>query len=149
LALRQYFLDNDFNLRLGDFNSSQFPGQPALDFEKASYCLPRDYEALNTITSELFALGSTLYELVTGRAPYQDLYRLESEEVMLSRDHAVIRARLQRQQEADFETEKRFKSQNFPDVSCLFGGNIIIRCWKGQFNSAQEAIAYYNSPQEV
>lgn len=60
LALRQFFIDDDYNLRLGDFNSSQYPGHPALGYEKATHCLPRDYELPNTALSDLFALGSNL-----------------------------------------------------------------------------------------
>ncbi|KAH2132619.1 hypothetical protein KXV68_000480, partial [Aspergillus fumigatus] len=60
LALRQFFVDDALNVRLGDFNSSQYPGHPALGYEKASHCLPRDYDMPNTIMSDLFALGSTL-----------------------------------------------------------------------------------------
>lgn len=44
LALGQFFIDDDFNIRLGDFNSSQCPGHPTLGYEKATHCLPRDYD---------------------------------------------------------------------------------------------------------
>ncbi|KAL2866154.1 uncharacterized protein BJX67DRAFT_372804 [Aspergillus lucknowensis] len=40
-----------------------YPGHPALGYEKASYCLPRDYKIPNTILSDIFALGSILYKL--------------------------------------------------------------------------------------
>ncbi|KAJ5087938.1 hypothetical protein N7456_011554 [Penicillium angulare] len=74
LALRQFFIDDDFNLRLGDFNASRCPEHIALGYEKASHCLPRDYEGPNTEASDIFAMGSTLYELVTGQVPYGELY---------------------------------------------------------------------------
>lgn len=57
LALRQFFVDDNLNLRLGDFNSSQCPGYPALGYEKASHCLPRDYELPNTEASDIFCVG--------------------------------------------------------------------------------------------
>ncbi|KAI9837944.1 MAG: hypothetical protein M1837_002652 [Sclerophora amabilis] len=143
MALRQFFLDDHLNARLGDFNSSQCPGQPALGFEKASHCLPRDYEEPNTITSDLFALGSTLYELVAGKAPYSDLYPVESEAVMRSDDAAVIAARIERHQQADSKIEALYIQQNFPDVSCVFGGDVILGCWKGEFSSAKVALVTY------
>jgi serine/threonine protein kinase len=143
LALRQFFLDDDLNVRLGDFNSSQFPGQPGLGYEKPSHCLPRDYEGLNTIMSDLFALGSTLYELVAGKAPYSELYPIEPDDVMQSRDHDVIRARIRREQQVDSEIETRYRNQVFPDVSCLFGAEIIWGCWEGTFSSAREALTRY------
>ncbi|WEW60079.1 serine/threonine protein kinase [Emydomyces testavorans] len=140
LALRQFFLDDDLNVRLGDFNSSQYPGHVALGYEKASHCLPRDYDSPNTVMSDLFALGSTLYELVAGKAPYSELYPVEPEDVMRSKDHTVIRARIQRQQQVDLEIEARYKDGHFPDVACLFGGKIILGCWEGSISSAKDAL---------
>ncbi|PLB55806.1 kinase-like protein [Aspergillus steynii IBT 23096] len=143
LALRQFFVDDDLNIRLGDFNSSQYPGHPALGYEKASHCLPRDYELPNTVTSDLFALGSTLHELVAGSPPYQELYPIETQDVVQSSDHAVIRARVQRQHLADCEVEERFRNQLFPDVSGLRGSDVILGCWRGHFSSAEEALSQY------
>ncbi|KAJ5521634.1 kinase-like protein [Penicillium freii] len=129
LALRQFFsfsLMIISNIRLGDFNSSQYPGHPALGYEKTTHCLPRDYELPNTIFSDIFALGSTLYELLTSKAPYRDLYPVEPEDIVRSSDPDVIRARFQRQQLADLEVEQRYKNHAFPDVSHLFRGDIIL-----------------------
>lgn len=138
LALRQFFVDDDFNLRLGDFNSSQCTGYPALGYEKASHCLPRDYELPNTETSDIFALGSTLYELVAGRAPYSELNTIESN------DPDSIKAQIRRQHEVvDFEIEDRYKKQRFPDVTEVRRGDIILGCWKGQFATAKEALDLY------
>lgn len=67
LALRQFFLDDNLDARLGDFSSSQYPRHIALGYERASHCLPRDYEGPNSVTSDLFALGSTLYKLLPAR----------------------------------------------------------------------------------
>ena len=139
LALRQFFLDDDFNLRLGDFNSSQCPGYLSLGYEKASHCLPRDYDLPNTETSDIFALGSTLYELVACKAPYSELAGPKSD------DPDVIKAQILRQYEMDHEIELRYKNHVFPDVSGLFGGNIILGCWKGDFSDAKEALDLYIS----
>lgn len=137
LALRQFFLDDDFNLRLGDFNSSQCPGHLALGYEKASHCLPRDYDLPNTEVSDIFALGSTLYELVAGEVPYSELGGPKSD------DPDVIKAQIQRQHEVDHEIELRYKNYIFPDVSGLFGRNIILGCWRGDFSHAKEALDLY------
>ncbi|KAJ5111707.1 hypothetical protein NUU61_001337 [Penicillium alfredii] len=139
LALRQFFLDDEFNIRLGDFNSSQCPGYLALGYEKASHCLPRDYDLPNTEISDLFALGSTLYELVACKAPYSELAGPKSD------DPDVIKAQILRQHEVDHEIELRYKNHMFPDVSGLFGGNIILGCWRGDFSDAKEALDLYRS----
>lgn len=138
LGLRQFFVDDELNLRLGDFNSSQCAGHPALGYEKASHCLPRDYELPNTETSDIFALGSTLYELVAGKAPYSELNAIESD------DPDSIKAQIRRQHEVvDFEIEQRYKKQQFPDVTGLWRGDIILGCWRGQFATAKEVLDLY------
>lgn len=143
MALRQFFVDDDLNTRLGDFDSSQYPGQPALGFEKASHCLPRDYEAPNTVTSDPFALGSTLYELIAGKSPYSELHPLEPEAVMRSNDFTDIMARIERRRLADSKIEALYIQQVFPDVSCVFGSDVIMECWKGEFFSTEEALLRY------
>ncbi|KAI3295991.1 hypothetical protein DTO002I6_3674 [Penicillium roqueforti] len=137
LALRQFFIDENFDLRLGDFNSSQCPGHAALGYEKASHCLPRDYELPNTEASDIFALGSTLYELVTGKAPYSELYGPKTD------DPDIIKARLRRQDVIDYDIESRYKNGIFPDVSDVFGGKIILGCWRGEISTAQGALDLY------
>jgi serine/threonine protein kinase len=140
LALRQFFVDDNLDLRLGDFNSSQCAGHPALGYEKASHCLPRDYELPNTESSDIFALGSTLYELVTGKPPYGELNEIDSN------DPDLIKAQIRRQhQVVDFEIERRYKMQQFPDVTDLYCGDIILGCWKGKFVTAKEALDLYFS----
>lgn len=140
LALRQFFVDENLNVRLADFNASQYLDQMALGYEKATHCLPRDCEEPNTIRSDLFALGSTLYELSAGKIPYSNMYPVESDAVRRSNDHAIIMARIQRKQQADSKVEALYTQRIFPDVSGLFGGDIITRCWKGEFPSAKAVL---------
>lgn len=139
LALRQSSVDNNLDLRLGDFNSSQYPRHPALGYEKAAHCLPRDYELPNTEKSDIFALGFTLYELVVLKAPYIELNPIDSN----SNDPDVIKARIQRQQQTDIEIELRYKNHNFPDVSGVFRGDVILGCRRGDFTTAKEALHLY------
>ncbi|CAG8908882.1 unnamed protein product [Penicillium egyptiacum] len=137
LALRQFFIDDNFDLRLSDFNSSQCPGHIALGYEKASHCLPQDYALLNTEASDIFALGSTLSELVTGEAPYSELYGPKSD------DPDIIEARLQRQDVIDYGIETPYKNGNCPDVADIFGGEVLLGCWRGEISTAQEALDLY------
>ncbi|KZF20454.1 kinase-like protein [Xylona heveae TC161] len=145
LALRQLFLDDNMDVRLGDFNLSQYPGHIALGYEKVSHCLPRNYEDPNSIHSDLFALGSTLYELVARKAPYNELYPREPEAVLRSRDQSVIQARVQRQWQVDSEIEALYKNKEFPNVTKFFGGDIILGCWDGSISSASDALELYKA----
>ena len=145
LALRQFFLDDSLDVRLGDFNASQYPGHSALGYEKAPHCLPRDYEAPNTTQSDLFAMGSTLYELVVGRVPYDELYPTESESKVILRenDPAAVVSYFERREQADEDIEALYTKQIFPDTSQIFGGELISSCWKGEFQSAKQALDRY------
>jgi hypothetical protein len=124
LALRQFFVDDELNIRLGDFSASQYPENPALGYEKATHCLPRDYAQPNTVLSDLFALGSTLFELVTGKAPYAELYPAEFQDIAPSDIQILTRA--QQRRAADAEVEKRFRNLQFPDVSHIFFGVMLF-----------------------
>ena len=64
------------------------------------------------MATDLFALGSTIYELLTGHSPYEEL---PSDEV-----------------------ERLYQEKEFPDVSNLPCGDVIIQCWLGEFDSAQQ-----------
>ncbi|KAH8799415.1 kinase-like domain-containing protein [Xylogone sp. PMI_703] len=114
LALRQFFLDSDMNARLADFGASGYPGQEALGMEGASHSLPRDPNQPNTILSDLFALGSTLYELGVGETPYHGC--------------------------EDDVIENRYAKKDFPTVDDVFCGCIIIGCWRCEFPSAEHVL---------
>ncbi|KAF4448128.1 serine/threonine protein kinase [Fusarium austroafricanum] len=79
LRLEQWLLEENLHPRLADFSGSRFDERPDLGLESAaaasleciSHRLPRDFDEDSTIISDLFALGSTLYELVAGSRPYE------------------------------------------------------------------------------
>ncbi|KAJ5252593.1 hypothetical protein N7489_003003 [Penicillium chrysogenum] len=84
LAPRQFFIDDDFDLPLCDFNSSQCPGHVALGYEKASHCLPRDYALPSTEASDIFALGSTFYDLVSGKETHIANFMVQNLTILVS-----------------------------------------------------------------
>ena len=118
LALRQYLLDDSLNARLSDFCGSGYPGQRALAIEGYSHCLPRDFDQPSTIGSDLFALGSTLYELWFGEPPFCAL--------------------------SDQDIEARYVQGDFADVAGIRCGSIIRRCWRQEFSSADEVLSQFN-----
>ena len=84
--------------------------------ENASHFLPRDCTHDNTVESDLFALGSSLFELMTGKAPYDDQPR-ESIETL-------------------------FSQGIFPSVDGLLLGEMIKGCWTMKFSSAREVLEF-------
>ncbi|KAF2452444.1 kinase-like domain-containing protein [Lineolata rhizophorae] len=124
LRLDQWLLDACLNARLSDFNASGFDnqpdlglkGRPAQGLEAPSHCLPRDAGADNTVKSDLFALGSSLYELVAGQTPYEGL----SNEFI----------------------ESLFEKGKFPSTEGLPLRDIIMGCWKAKFSSAKDILDY-------
>ena len=128
LRLDQWLLDDDMCPRLADFHGSGFDGEPALGlaytpatkFESASHCQPRDFEQDNTVTSDLFALGSSLYELMTDYPPYEG--------------------------EEDDAIERKFASHIFPIVEHIPLGRVILGCWQGRYCSASDVLADLPGP---
>lgn len=122
--LEQWLLDEMLNARLSDFNASGYDsnaelglkGSEAIGAENASHFLPRDPAHDSTVESDLFALGSTLFELMTGKAPY-DYQPPESIEAF-------------------------FREGIFPSVEGLLLGEVIKGCWTTKFLSAKELLKF-------
>jgi serine/threonine protein kinase len=123
LALRQFLLDANDNARLSDFAASGYPGQCALGMECASHYLPRDPDLPNTVESDLFALGSVLYEVMAGETPYHG--------------------------KSDKEIETLYKEENFPAVNKFLCGNVIMGCWKREWRSTEEVLARYDEYRRI
>ncbi|KAI9747142.1 MAG: hypothetical protein M4579_007518, partial [Chaenotheca gracillima] len=113
LAARQLLLDADLHVKLCDFGFSAFEGTEEIGFENYRHWLPRD-SVSSSVKSDLFALGSTIYEIVAGEEPYKD--------------------------KEDQEVEALFRKGIFPDVSGFLCGNVISGCWDGRFNNAAEIL---------
>jgi serine/threonine protein kinase len=139
LNLKQIMLDGNFDARLSDFNASACLGQPALGYEKATHFLPRDPNDANTVRSDLFALGSTLYELAYCKAPYSELYPQQP----TSLDPDTYNSYCKLQEQADQKVQQLFSEKRFPDISCSFCGVTIRGCWEERFASAEEVLSSY------
>lgn len=80
--------------------------------ESIRFFLPRDAMAAPTIKSDLFALGSTIYYIMSGREPYDAL--------------------------PDEEVTARYSRGDFPEVNSMPCGQIILGCWTGDFDDAEK-----------
>jgi serine/threonine protein kinase len=111
IKLSQWLLDKELNARL---SALDLDGIKALGHEQPSHFMPRDPARDNTIRSDLFALGSALYELERGRCPYTEV-----------REDLIT---------------GYFATQHFPSLVGLSMGSIIAACWKGEYTSAAQML---------
>jgi serine/threonine protein kinase len=93
-------LDEKSEVYLMDFSGSCIDGKQGTALESVRFFLPRNQDAESTIRTDLFALGSTLYEIMTGEQPYCDL--------------------------ADEAVEERFRHGVFPDVATIPMGDQAV-----------------------
>ncbi|RDL34683.1 Uncharacterized protein BP5553_07811 [Venustampulla echinocandica] len=107
-----FLLDSTLRLRIIDFSGSSIDGSYFSAMESARFCLPRSWEAPSTIATDIFALGSTIYEIMTGTQPYAH--------------------------HTDEEVEALFKEGTFPPVDTIPCGELIERCWHSEVHSAEE-----------
>jgi serine/threonine protein kinase len=119
LAARQFLLDANLHVHLSDFGFSSLNSGDVLGFENASHHMPRDIDCNmpSTTRSDLFALGSTLYEIMTGKPPYKG--------------------------KSDDAITQLYCIGLFPDVADVLCGDIIMDCWQGRFTSALEVLEYF------
>jgi len=114
IKTENFLLDSALRLRIIDFSGSSIDEKWASAFEGARFCLPRSLDEPSTTITDLFALGSTIYEIMTGKQPYEDL--------------------------SDDEVEARYKQLLFPSVATIPCGEVIIACWCSKLKSANEVL---------
>ncbi|OBT61377.1 hypothetical protein VE03_09240 [Pseudogymnoascus sp. 23342-1-I1] len=110
-----FLLDETLRLKIIDFEGSSPDGCEPSSLENTRFFLPRDWREPSTARTELFALGSVIYEIMTGKEPYLEL--------------------------GDEEVTALFEEKKFPPVDQLPCGDIIMKCWLGELHSAEEVRA--------
>lgn len=113
-----FLVDEGLRLRLIDFSGSSVDGKPPLVVENTRFFLPRSRnDDSSSVLSDLFALGSSMYEIMTGEQPYAE--------------------------RSEDEVEIMYTNREFPSVNKVMCGNTIQGCWMCRFNSAQEVAAAF------
>ncbi|KAJ6109360.1 hypothetical protein N7486_001594 [Penicillium sp. IBT 16267x] len=107
---RNFLLDATLDIKIIDFSGSSLDGSKPASGEGTRFFLPRHWRDQPTVTTDLFALGSTLYEIFQGTSPYEEI---PSDEV-----------------------ERLFTQKEFPTVSDILCGQIIKQCWLSRVDSA-------------
>ncbi|KAM9877595.1 kinase [Verticillium dahliae] len=109
LTTSNMLLDDRLNLKLADFAGSSIDLQPLLVTITASHEYPGD---LLSTQADIFAVGSAMYEIMTGERPYSSL--------------------------SEVDTRMRFKNKEFPDIASLGSlGHVIRACWEGSYSNSK------------
>lgn len=115
LTCHNICLDDNQNAKLLDFGGSSLDGSEPLIAVTNSHMWPGGDNKSPQV--DIFALGSTLYEIWTGKPPF---YWLES---------------------WDPEITESFKRSEFPETKSLGPiGDVIRGCWQGRFASADDVL---------
>ncbi|KAF2691439.1 hypothetical protein K458DRAFT_437910 [Lentithecium fluviatile CBS 122367] len=109
---RYVFQSEDATGKLSDFAGSSIDGS-------APSVLPSPHSEhpnmpKSSIQSEMFALGSTLYEVDTAQQLYHD--------------------------KSDKDIHELFRAGDFPDMSALMLGEVISKCWRVEYKDLGEAV---------
>ena len=115
ISCNNIFVDHSLNVKLGDFAGSAIDGEPPLICYKTSHEHP-SIEGIS-VRSELFALGSTFYEIMTGSKPYKEV--------------------------SDPEICAAYEMGKYPELSSLTAfSDIITRCWAQEYVNVDELLGY-------
>jgi serine/threonine protein kinase len=119
--LKQWLLDETYNAWLSDFDASGYDrnveiGLEGIRAENANHFMLRDHALNNTVESDLFALKSTLYKLITEKLPYKG-QSLKS-------------------------VKNLFRKGVFSSVNGLSLSDLIIGCWVKKFRSVKEMLKF-------
>ncbi|KAI1128801.1 kinase-like domain-containing protein [Nemania abortiva] len=111
-----FLLDENLSLKIMDFSGSSLNGSRAIVCPGPRYCAPnlRSENAL-TVDEDLFSLGSTLYFIMTGKAPYEELL--------------------------DHEVEDKYREGEFPDLGGIPCAEAIASTWRQEVSSARSVRA--------
>lgn len=123
ISVGNLLLDRHLNVKLADFQGRLLnsDGTVLLDggsAEGARSSMPRlDLNHADQKT-DIFALGSAIYFIMTGHPPFPELDSWRDRE----------------------EIARRFEASQFPPLVGIQGGEVVRRCWAGQYESSESIV---------
>ncbi|KAF2790770.1 hypothetical protein K505DRAFT_221313, partial [Melanomma pulvis-pyrius CBS 109.77] len=113
VGVNNMIIVNDY-LKIIDFVGCSINGKPA-DSCYQWFC----YRPSPTVSiqTDIFAYGCAIYEIITGHPPYHEFKGYH-----------------------DRYVEQLYTANQFPDVSRLPFGELMLHCWNGRFQTMAEVI---------
>jgi len=81
--------------------------------------MPRQDKDSANVQTDIYALGSTIYHIITGHRLFPQLHTIDDKAELID----------------------RFRNGHFPVLQADVGGNVVCKCWEGGYSSANEAVA--------
>jgi serine/threonine protein kinase len=110
---KNLLLDAGLGIRIADFSGSSLKGSQASACAGTRFLPPAfNLRTPPMIQQDLFSFGSTINNVMTGKAPFQELQSNKVKEL--------------------------YKANEFPDMTGLLYGDITKQCWNYEIPFAQE-----------
>ena len=121
INVNNLLLDKNLNVKLADFqgrymSSDRITLLDGLSSENVKSSMPRSNNNHADQKTDIFALGSAIYHIMTGHEPFPELDSLND-------DHEA-------------EITSQFRSGQFPHLDLDLGGHVVHNCWAGAYLSA-------------
>ena len=118
ISCNNIFLDENLNAKVGDFAGSSIDGLDSLVCYETRYDHPSTEKV--SFKSEIFALGSLMYEILTGSRPYEDL--------------------------SDRDIETAYAREDYPDLRSLtMFKDVISKCWHREYADTSKVLLAVNA----
>jgi serine/threonine protein kinase len=122
VSVGNLLLDRQLSVKLCDFQGKLLhsDGTIALDggsSERSMSSMPRSERNHHDYRTDIFAFGTALYVMISGQLPFPDLDTLDEDEIY-----------------------RKFENLEFPPVEELLGGDVIRKCWIGEYANAAEIV---------
>ena len=115
IGCHNILINKDNDVKLADFAGASVDGKKGNVYYETRSQKPGCNDV--TVETEMFALGTTLYELSTASSPYPDLPSNTR------------------------EIEKLYAAEHFPETESLLLGEVIKRCWAGGYSTVDDVRA--------